>query len=398
MVYDDIIVGSGLAALATALGLAPSRKVLVVGGPETGQLEFYADQKSIPSSYSGVGGLGNFWHGVIPTAMRAPYARESRSEIAELFQYFYPRTSIQEKIDQRWLFVPRRPVRPRREWERLSRERGDNLRFVPLAVDRFDMGSGGQTVFAADETFKSRRLWIAAGVLNSPKILSRSVSPDLRRAFVSDHIICYAGQLHQHTPDYSPPQVERARDGFWLAFEFSSDGDALLTRRPARFDYRTLDRGIEQRAVYGLPATGAMVRLLTTTSPGLVAEALFNKFGLFPRGPVLSVYAQLLVSDALDFSQEDAPLNPVNHNAAQAVSRLSLPWPALLKTRRPDLFLRGIHLHHSIDLDALKAAGLGSDESAVRVVDASTINAIGPEHHSFYTMARAYRVAREASS
>jgi hypothetical protein len=192
--------------------------------------------------------------------------------------------------------------------------------------------------------------------------------------------------------------VERASDGFWLAFEFSLDGDALLTRRPARFDYRWLDHGIEQRAVYGLPTNSAIVRLLKTTSPGLVAEGLFNKFGLFPNSSVLSVYAQVVVDDALHFPGEDAPLNPVDNNAAQAVARLSLSWPALLKTRRPDLFLRGIHLHHSIDLDALNAAGLASDESTVRVVDASAISRIGPEHHSFYTMARAYRLSRQVSS
>lgn len=398
MVYDDIIVGSGLAALGTAIGLASSRKVLVLGGPENAALEFYGDQKSIPCSYPGFGGLGNFWHGVIPTAIGAPYARESRSEIGELFQYFYPRTSIQEKIGQPWLFVPRRPVRPRREWARLSRERGNNLRFLPLAADRFDMGGGGLTVFAAAETFKSRRLWIAAGVVNSPKILARSVSPDLRRAFISDHIICYAGQLQQQARDYFPPQIERASDGFWLAFEFSLDGGALLTRRPARFDYRRLDHGIEQRAAFGLPTNSAIVRLLKTTSPGLLAEGLFNKFGLFPNAPVLSVYAQALVDDALHFPGEDAPLNPVDNNAAQAVARLSLPWRGLVKTRRPDLFLRGIHLHHSIDLDALNAAGLASDGSTVRVVDASAISRIGPEHHSFYTMARAYRLSRQVSS
>ncbi|XIA64107.1 hypothetical protein ACFIOY_35100 [Bradyrhizobium sp. TZ2] len=76
---------------------------------------------------------------------------------------------------------------------------------------------------------------------------------------------------------------------------------------------------------------------------------------------------------------------------------LSIPWRELLKTRRPDLFLRGIHLHHSIDLDALNASGLESDRSTVRVVDASAIGRIGPEHHSFYTMARAYRLSRRAS-
>lgn len=395
MVYDDIIIGSGLAALGTAIGLAASRKVLVLGGPEKAELEFYGDQKSVPCSYPGVGGLGNFWHGVVPTGIEAPYAQESRRELVELFQYFYPQTSIQERIGRPWLFVPRRPVRPRREWARLLRERGGNLRFLPLLADRFDMGGAASTVFAGAETFKSKRLWIAAGVVNSPKILALSVSPDVRRPFVSDHIICYAGQLEQRTAGVSAPRVERASEGFWLAFEFSSDGGALLTKRPARLDYRRLDYGIEQRAIFGLPTNNAIARLLKATSPGLVAEALFNKFGLFPNSGMLSVYAQIFVQDAFQISREDASMIPVDQSAAQAMARLSLPWPKLVKSRRPDLFLRGIHLHHSLDLDALDAAGLSSDQSTVRVVDASGISQIGPEHHSFYMMARAYRLSRQ---
>ncbi|QOZ78445.1 hypothetical protein XH83_25310 [Bradyrhizobium sp. CCBAU 53351] len=398
MVYDDIIIGSGLAALGAAIGLAASRKVLVIGGAEKAELEFYSDQKSIPCSYTGVGGLGNFWHGVVPTGIEAPYAQESSKELVELFQYFYPRSSIQDRIGRRWLFVPRRPVRPRREWARLSRQRGGNLRFLPLLADRFDIGDSGPTVFAGAETFKSRRLWIAAGVINSPKIVALSVSPSVRRPFVSDHIICYVGQLEQGTPGVSGPRVERTSEGFWLSFERSLDGSALLTRRPARFDYRRLDYGIEQRAIFGLPTNNAIATLLRATSPGLVAEALFNKFGLFPNSRVLSVYAQILVEDALRVSLEDASMTPVHRSAAQAMARLSLPWPELVKSRRLDLFLRGIHLHHSLDLDAMKTAGLSSDQSTVRVVDASAISQIGPEHHSFYTMARAYRLSRQVTA
>ncbi|XIA64109.1 hypothetical protein ACFIOY_35110 [Bradyrhizobium sp. TZ2] len=86
----------------------------------------------------------------------------------------------------------------------MSRERGDNLRFLQLAADRFEMGDGGVAVFAGSETFKSGRLWIAAGVVNSPNILARSVSPDLRRAFISDHVICYAGQIERRGQNHSP--------------------------------------------------------------------------------------------------------------------------------------------------------------------------------------------------
>ncbi|MBP8235290.1 MAG: hypothetical protein KAY22_23620, partial [Rhizorhabdus sp.] len=67
--YDDIVIGSGLTALGTVLGLPAARRVLVIAGPQDGQLSHYQAGRPAPSSYLGFGGLGRYWHGVIPTGL-----------------------------------------------------------------------------------------------------------------------------------------------------------------------------------------------------------------------------------------------------------------------------------------------------------------------------------------
>lgn len=345
-------------------------------------------------SFSGVGGLGNFWHGVVSTAARAPFVCQYHKEVAELFRHFYPRTSIEEKIGQPWLFIPRRPVRPRREWKRLMEDRGGNLYLVQLSVDRFEVSDGGVRILSGAEAFQSKRLWIAAGALNSPAILIQSISSNLERAFISDHIIGYIGQLQRHSRDPSR-SVEREVNGFWLNFDFSPDGNAIFVQRPARFDYTKLDRPIENRALQSLTTRHAIVNLFKTASPGRAAEILFNRFGLFPNAKVANVYAQMPVNDAFVFDARSGNVDYVANNA-RTFADLSVPLRGLTRSSRHDAYLRGIHLHHSVNLDALTAAGLESDKSFVRVVDASVISQIGPEHPTFHVMARAYRLARRS--
>ncbi len=399
MAYDDIIVGSGLTALATALGLAPTRRVLVLAGARTGQLQYYNDSRTVPRAFTGFGGLGNYWHGVIATGAWSEPSDRADAEMRALLHRFYPRTDVGAKLGEPWMFIPRRPIRPAREWPRLIAERGDRVQIEQLDADRFEAGDGIVTVHAGGQTFGARRLWLAAGTLHTPLLAEKSLGAHLMRPFVSDHMICYAGQIdrgaHPHVP---APLVERSPDGFWLKTSFDRDRTAVFMTKPARFGYTTLDYGIEQRMAFGLPTGGAVAKIARSYSPGLVSEALFNRFGVFPSAAMLSVYAQVLIRDAYRYRGPDQGLEAATANIAQAIADARSPWPEMIPTRRPDLYIQGIHLHHSIDLPALDATGLGHASSPVRIVDASILPDIGPEHPSFLTMARAYRTATQASA
>ena len=87
--FEDIVIGSGLAALGAAIGLEGSRSVLVLGGPAQGQFSHYDGRATVPSSYLGDGGLGNDWHGVIPTGWCNAYDPRDDEAYAALFRRFY---------------------------------------------------------------------------------------------------------------------------------------------------------------------------------------------------------------------------------------------------------------------------------------------------------------------
>lgn len=382
MDFDDIVIGSGLAALGAVIGLQRSRRVLVLAGPQEGRFSHYDARNTVPSAYLGEGGLGNDWHGVIPTGMNRPIGDRPGEGFAALFRHFYRRSDPQLRLGRPWLFVPWRPIRPRPEFERLQRTRGDRLVIARELASGFRLVAGGVEVTAASGSHRARRLWVAAGALHTPPLLERSLGTGLSRGLASDHVGCYVGQAD----GLAAPRIERSLDGAFFQAWLGNHPDALYTLRPARFAFRSLDHGIEMRAVFGLPTGSAMAKITRRMSPGLLTEAFYNRFGLFAAAPRHSVYAQVLVRDAYRLDGTSLKAQPEAIRAATDAARANAPFPGVRLSQRPDLTIPGIHLHHTVDLDALARAGIGRPGHPVHVVDASVLSEIGPEHHSFKMM------------
>jgi len=395
MLYDDIVIGSGLAALGTVMGLARDRRVLVIGGPNPGRFLHYDSNGSVPCAYLGEGGLGTAWHGVIPMALDDVLA-PSAAELAEFLSCFYPSAAAAAEVGNRELLVPWRPIRPSAALDALAGHRPGCLTRVPGLVTRFAEHASGFAIESDAGRHLGRRLWIAAGALHTPGLLDRSLGMRLSRGVVSDHALCYVGQVD----GAHAPAIRYTRDGMFIPSFTDAAHTALYTLRPARFAFRRLDFGIEQRAAFGLPTGGAIAKIFRAMSAGLVAEALYNRFGLFAAAARHSIYAQVEVPDAHymrgdpDVALESrAELTRARTDAARSQS----PFPDTVPSRRQELFLPGIHLHHSVDTTALAAAGLNVPGSRARVVDASVLKRIGPAHHSFRMMMAAWQSAREST-
>jgi len=390
--FDDIVIGSGLAALGTVIGLQRSRRVLVLGGPRDGQFSHYDARHTVPSAYLGEGGLGNDWHGVIPTGLNRAIGEHTSDRFSALFRHFYPRTDARRRLGQPWLFVPWRPIRPRVEFVRLQQVRGAGLVLLPELASQFRLVPQGVEVQTPSGPYRARRLWVAAGALHTPTLLERSLGAGLARGLASDHVGCYVGQAD----GLVAPRIDRSLDGAFFQAWLGDHPDALYTLRPARFAFRSLDHGIEMRAVFGLPTGSAIAKITRRMSPGLLTEAFYNRFGLFARAPRHSVYAQVLVRDA--YRLEGLTLHPQPSAIRQATdaARAHAPFPGVRLSQRPELTIPGIHLHHTVDLDALSRTGVGQASHPVRVVDASVLREIGPEHHSFKMMLAAHDRAASA--
>lgn len=397
MVFDDIVIGSGLSALGTIMGLGPERDILILAGPDVGSFAYYDERRVVPCSYHGNGGLGNDWHGVIPLSMRANFSNVTIEQFCELFTRFYPNTPLVPRLGQAQLFVPWKAIRPKRELPALNAAYRGRLLIRAQSALRFKRGNQSVTVSTLDGVhYQGRRLWIAAGTLHTPSILERSLGRSVSRGLVSDHAVSYVGQI-RHEP---APVVSHTRDGIFFPARYEQSGRTLYTLRPARFAFRQLDHGIEQRAVFGLPTGSAVAKIMRRMSPGLLAEALYNRAGLFPAADIHSVYAQTAVPDAYEHVEGELPLRARSATIQGAVRHAQecAPFSDLIGSQRRDLFIPGIHLHDSIDSEKLKGSEINEPGAPVQIVDASVITDIGPDHHSFKIMLNALGRAQASRS
>jgi hypothetical protein len=405
MDFDDLVIGSGLAALGATLGLLthPQRRIGVLCGPSDAQFLYYDARRTVPCAYLGPGGLGSHWHGVIPMGWRHNFSASSNASFSALFQRFYPRASVQLHLGRPELFVPWRAIRPAPALHALATAQPQRLSCItqPALTVRMD-DHGGVSVTTPGPTLRAHRVWVAAGALHTPPLLARTWGANVQRGLASDHAFCYVGQVAGATQ----PRIVYSRDGLFFPARYNVDDlnidhSALYTLRPAAFAFKRLDFGIEQRAVFGLPTGHAIAKLTRRLSPGLLVEAFYNRFGLFGGTSTHSVYAQVPVVDAyeIDLEQAATPLRTRSAHIRRATdeARANAPHAGLRHSQRPELHLPGIHLHHTLDLAALAACGVNTGSSPVQVVDASALSHIGPDHHSFKMMLAAYERAQASS-
>lgn len=386
--YDDIVIGSGLSALGAVIGLPRDRRVLVLAGPDNGSFRYYDSTMSVPSGYLGSGGLGNAWHGVIPLR-EDPSIPFSKAGFAHLLEHFYPGASAD--AGRPLLFVPWRPIRPAAALRELAARKSHRVTLNGQLALRIDADGASPRVQTPAGWLHCARVWVAAGALYTPSLLERSMGTRLRRSHVADHVLCYVG----HVDGARAPEVRRTRHGLTLE-TFDSDAHAALyTLRPARFSFRNLDHGIEQRAAFGLPTGSAIAKIFRAMSAGLIVEALYNRFGLLASAPRHSVYAQIEVDDAYQLAA-DGGLRPEfdTLRSRAELAREQAPFATVERSRKPGLFIPGIHLHHSLDLGAVAKAGINTPGSPIQIVDASALQTIGPEHHSFRMMVNAMERAQ----
>lgn len=362
---------------------------MVLGGPSSPIISYYDSGSRVPCFCLGHGGLGNYWHGVIPLSLRPAYVNGCEAEFRSLLGHFYPGRALQDEVGRNRLFVPLRPIRPRREWLRLTADRGPLLDIRFETASRLELRAGRVLVITEQARYEARRVWLAAGTFGSAMLLRRSGLISDNRRSVSDHAICYLGQV-PGSRAVGLGMAGRNRHGYLLDVGDGASGRAVVSLKPARFDYRILDRGIQQRAAFGLPIAGAIGKILRASSPGLLSEALFNKFGLFPRASVYSAYAQVAVPNALEMGS-DGSVEVCRERYVEActVARSAIDLPGITPSRIPEPFIFGIHTHGSLPESAASIA-----DGMVKVVDSSVLCGVGAEHHSFYVMSLAHRSVR----
>jgi hypothetical protein len=186
--------------------------------------------------------------------------------------------------------------------------------------------------------------------------------------------MCYLGQLEGEPK----PDVRYTRNGLFFPVIADKADRALYSLRPARFDFRRLDAGFDRRQIFGLTTGTMLATLIGRLSPGLLAEILYNRLGLFGGSGCHSAYAQTDVRDAYVVRRDFAA--GCQRDRIRAASDIARP-PSRSADCAPragrSLYMPGIHLHHTLDT---RLAGSRRTES-IRPVRCGSARRLGARRH-----------------
>ena len=114
--------------------------------------------------------------------------------------------------------------------ETAATARGDALTMLPALALSIRLTPEGAQVESTAGSFSARHVWVAAGALHTPALLSASFGAAVRRTHVADHVLAYVGQVDGATA----PRTHRTPEGVFFPAHHDGGHTALYTLRPAR--------------------------------------------------------------------------------------------------------------------------------------------------------------------
>lgn len=375
MIYDHIIIGSGITTLGILRGLASKniapRNVRIICDDRHTRAN-YPGSKQLLQEFA-LGGNGKHWHGVIPL-FDVPGSEYEFFDFME--SIFKISLSANESI-----FVPRR-VRPLVTNQSFSNwsdscEKG-YAKSIDYDGEKFSISLG-------DKILHSKKLYIAAGTYGANILLKNSIFRKFCLDECSDHICGTLGLitnngLSELLGRNFKPNFNSA--GYIVPVKNTEYG--LLTFRPAYFEMRGLNSAHLLGPTYSHRKTEMLKKLISKRSFGKIAEALALKTGLFYQSEFYSVHFQRLCRSALNFDENNSiSINDsVMNNVIEVFENNQLE---LNMKFEPNHYF-GTHLHCSISKNINDIA-----PDKLIVFGPATSTSIGNLHHTFFEYFKAFK-------
>jgi hypothetical protein len=390
--YEEIVIGSGLTATGYVMGaIEKGKKILVISDLQSSSksnINYYPHIKT-PLYTDEHGGLGNYWHGVIPLDI---YTESELATFESFLNKFYPRVNLSGKIESRH-FVPYCPIRPKSIFNKYIKNSSIEVKFERVIKIDFD---GSKWIIMTEKSILCAfKLTISAGAIGTARILYRSpIFKFSRFGFFSDHVIFFAGQVKSSNYDQ---QMLRSRSGIFPKIfsinKFNADIKFIL--RPAAFDFKLLGGNLKARNVFANSGIKLYTKLFENRSLGLINEAVYNKFGISLNTDISNIYMQVPIINSYSLDRESGSIKCIESTIKKSLEIhtkfLKENLQDFVAQSHQNSWFPGIHLFRSIDYFELET--VKSFASSLKIVDSTVIQDIGYQHHTFKLMFDAYKTA-----
>jgi len=375
-----LVVGSGLIGSSVAAFLSSFGVTDITISEETSEVKKHINLFDVAtlSSFSGRGGLGNFWHNVIDLgAVDAEYSNEDLLKMCDLISNMTPLcfTHFHEVI-------PYSPIRPKKIIKKLAK----TFEFLPKCTFLSKSDCSVTANFEGGIVRQFDRVFVCNGAMSSADILIESGLAE-RNETVSDHVIFYEDVVRSES-DESKKYFKITRGPGYFSRPYETVGCAKLTYRPVYQGGQS--RALKNRAIYNNSKYRIIFKLLNPFNFLQFFESIYLRYGLLLPTKKYRRFVQVAV-DSCYYWKNDHLL--VDTEKIQSVV-------SGLNSNGLDISVgsgvSGIHFHNTVkNLDNDIGNFDDNLEAKIQLLAPSYQFEPGPYHFSFKLLVDSYQLIKK---
>ena len=379
-IYDLLIIGSGPASLGV-LSSVPKNMSVAILTPSS-HPEFTKDSQGDFAYRNAFGGGLDAWHGVSSFELFFDhFPCEHNAAFLFFNQMYRENEKVFENLIESGIYIPTKKISINNLKTKIQELNCDEL--IDTAIELIDNDINIFVKAKSGSIFCAKKIILCAGAFGTMNLLCNSDLGE-KQLSLSNHINGYLSL--NNSASNSMNKVYRGKQGH---IKKVSRGIVLGKKymtymRPANFDFKNKLKLIRHKSIYSRNTNQIYKNVLMSTSPGLLIEALYNRYGYW-YGDSANTYFQIEADGIYTYDKGNVNLNP------EALKQF------LDKLRSNDLFtgvidetiVSGIHYFNSVSPS--REVGFITNQSdwnrKILLADTSYMKTIGATHHTFSVMA-----------
>lgn len=374
MEIESVVIGTGLSSIGYKL--AKSRKsdddnTLYISDPRS-CLQKYKNNQIL--RFVGKWGTSEYWHGVIPLLNTDTMVFLNKFYKYHCYQMFNLR-----------MFVPLRPLRSKSFFKENDRRIDGIVNSINFEGDliklKFISNSCKQEIVC-------KKLFIAAGVLGTLKIMKNSnlISNDCVK--IGDHVCGFIGYISKDNLERVLKEefkIVRSLSGYSVPYICGDDKKTMFTFRPARYEMLRSENQLRGGPKYSKGKLYLILDMMRKLALGRLFELISLRFGFFFKAKTYSIHFQheVLNAHCVDLKNESITSIYSNDQVASEVfasARKIFNFTEVLNCN----FYHGTHLFGA-DCESIEIKNL-------YFLDSTFVDRIYGEHHSFAQIKKSYEI------
>ncbi len=383
-IFDVLIVGSGPTAFGALAGTGTNQSVAIVSHGKGDA--YFKDSLGDNSHVFRFGGGLDSWHGVSSLELFKKHFPKDLKLATKFFCETYKESDVLvNHLLNDGIYIPSNKVSSKTLVDLIERR---DCSFIVDEVIRVDRVGSLSKLVCRNTKLMAKKVIVCAGAVGTMRLLVAS-NLATKRNSIGNHVNGYC-RYNQKTSRQERKVFRGANGHVKIVLSGDIKGkNFIIYSRPSFFDFRNSNILEKYKSTYSRKEKEIYGLILKSFSPGLLVEAIYNRYGYWLGSGAANNYFQMESEGIYELSDENK-LNVNSKNLNTFVDNLRSDERFADVTASS--IVSGIHFYNTlVPDDSVGSVFKQNDwEKTVLIGDSSVLTSIGGAHHTFSIMAMNY--------